>query len=128
MSHRREQLASSLQRALGELIAEGLGDPRVRGLVSVTGVDVSADMHYADVHVSVLPESGQQLAVQGLQSAAGHLRAEVGRKLLIRSVPQLRFLADLSLKKQAKILDAIRHVVDPQSAPSTDATGEENPS
>jgi ribosome-binding factor A len=127
-SHRREQLASSLQRALGELIAEGLADPRIRGLISVTGVDLSPDNQYADVRISVLPESGQALTVQGLQSAAGHLRAEIGRKLRIRNMPRLRFEADASLKKQAQVLNAIRKAVgDEAPAPPSDSGEEARP-
>src|ERR1051325_1624729 len=111
MSHKREQLASSLQRAIAELIVAGLNDPRIRGLVSVTGVEVSPDNHYADVGISVLPESAQALTINGLESAAGHLRADVGRKLKMRTVPQLRFHADPTLKKQAAVFDALRKPV-----------------
>lgn len=111
MSHRREQLASALQRTIGELITHGLHDPRVRGLISVTGVELSPDNREAQVRVSVLPATAEPLAVQGLAAAAGHLRAQVGKKLRTRSVPHLRFVADPSLKKQAEILDAIRKVV-----------------
>src|SRR5687768_14698741 len=102
MSHRREQLESSLQRAVSELLAEGLGDPRVRGLVTVTGVEVSPDNHYADVGVSVLPATQEALTLAGLQAAAGHLRTDVARKLRMRTVPQLRFRVDPSIKKQAQ--------------------------
>jgi ribosome-binding factor A len=125
MSHRREQLESSLQRALGELIAVGLHDPRIRGLVSVTGVEVSPDNHYATVGISVLPASAQALSIEGLNAAAGHLRAQLGGKLEIRTVPQLRFHADPSLKKQAAILGAIRQAVGEEKVPGTLPAGEE---
>ena len=125
MSHRREHLASALQKAIGELIAEGLHDPRIRGLVTVTGVEVSPDLHYADVGVSVLPETAQPLTVQGLEAAAGHLRVQVEKKLRIRTVPQLRFRADESIKKQAKVLDAIRKAVGDEAAPDRAGEGDQ---
>jgi len=122
MSHRREQLASALRKTVGELIAQGLNDPRVRGLVSVTGVEVSPDDNHAEVRISVLPAAAEALTLQGLESAAGRLRISVGKKLRIRSVPHLRFVADHSLKKQAEVLDAIRKVV-PQEPPAANQEG-----
>ena len=117
MSHRHEQLESSLQRAIGQRIAEGLADPRISGMISVTAVEVSPDNRHANVMVSVLPESNQKLAIQGLASAAGHIRTSVGELLRMRSVPVLHFQLDTSLKKQAQVLDAIRKAVgEPEKA------------
>ena len=105
-------MASSLQRAIGEVLAEGLSDPRVRGMVSVTGVKVSSDLHFADVSVSVLPEGATGLTVVGLISAAGHVRERVSERLRARHLPRLRFHADETLKKEAKVFDAIRRGVE----------------
>ena len=111
MSHRREHIASSLRRVVGQVIAEGLNDPRVRGMVSVTTVEISPDSRYAKVMVSVLPEDAGALTVSGLNAAAGHVRSRVGRKLRMRTVPMIQFQLDTSLKAQARVLDAIRHAV-----------------
>ena len=120
MSHRKEQLESSLQRAIGQRIAEGLADPRISGMISVTGVEVSPDGRHANVLVSVLPESAQKLAIQGLGSAAGHIRSSVREVLRMRSVPVLHFQLDASLKKQAQVLDAIRKAVGDAPPPDKD--------
>jgi ribosome-binding factor A len=126
MSHRREQLASSLQRTIGKLIAQGLNDPRISGMISVTSVEVSPDGRHATVSVSVLPASAEKLTLQGLGSAAGFLRSALGRELRIRRPPTLHFQLDPSLKKQAQVLDAIRKAVGEPSAPGqTNSIGEE---
>lgn len=123
MSHRREQLESTMQRALGKLLAGGLNDPRVSGLVSVTKVKVSDDGLRARVGVSVLPESRQKGTVHGLRHAAGHIRRLLDEEMRVRAMPHLDFHADDSLKNQARVLDAIRQAVgdeeteSPQDAP-----------
>jgi ribosome-binding factor A len=126
MSHRREQLESSLMRTIGMLLAGGLNDPRISGLVSVTGVTVSADGRTAAVKVSVLPEDRQRTTLHGLRHAAGHIQKLVLQQLRIRFVPHLDFQLDESLKKQAKVISAINEAVKdlpPEAPKSDDAQG-----
>ncbi|MBI1374238.1 MAG: 30S ribosome-binding factor RbfA [Phycisphaera sp.] len=112
MSHRREQLESSLKRSLGTILAGGLNDPRITGIISVTEVAVSPDLHNATVKVSVMPENAEKRSVAGLNHAARHLQTQVGGKLRTRSVPHLRFEIDPSIKKQAAVLAAIREAME----------------
>ena len=112
MSHRREQLERTLQRIIGKLITAGLADPRISGLISVTGVSVSPDLRNATVKVSVMPEARQRASIQGLRHAAGHIQSLVGKELRSRSIPHLYFQLDESLKKQADVLTAIRQAVE----------------
>lgn len=107
MSVRTDRVNSTLRRALQDAIARGINDPRVRGLITVTGVEVSPDLRNAIVRVSVLPESAQQLTLHGLSSAAGMLRREIGDAVRMRRVPELTFQLDDSLKRQARVLSAI---------------------
>ena len=107
MSLHQDQVASVIGRALQTIIARGLNDPRVRGLVTVTRVDVSKDLGNATVFVSVMPEEHEELTVHGLRHAARHLRTEVGNTVRIRRMPHLTIKLDRSLKKQAAIHRAI---------------------
>lgn len=108
MSVRLKQIASSLRAAVQERIIRGLNDPRVRGLVSITNVDVAPDLSEAYVSVSVLPGEHAGLTLRGLESAAGHLRGEIGRSLGLRTMPRLVFRLDETLKKMAAIDAALR--------------------
>lgn len=105
-SDRMIRINAEMQRALSELIRT-VKDPRVRGLISITGVDTTADLKYAKVYVSVLDQSDVDQVVKGLKSAAGYLRRELGHTLDLRNTPELTFLRDDSMVKGAHILKII---------------------
>src|SRR6185369_13185005 len=91
MSRRSEQFGAELRRAVQEILARGLQDPRVSGLITVTGVAVTEDLRDATVSISVLPEEKQDLTLHGLRGAASHIRHEVGEIIDARRVPVLNF-------------------------------------
>lgn len=108
MSHRSQQVESTLKRVISRVLTRKLSDPRIVGMVSVTHVDVSPDARHALVYVSVLPDKYQQRALHGLRHAAGRIRAWVCKEVAMRVVPRLEFRLDDSLKKQAAVLDDIQ--------------------
>lgn len=122
MSHKTEQLASTLHRAVAQTLGRGLHDPRMDGsLVSVTRVDVSPDLRNARVYVSVMPEKHQRRVLAALRHATRYLQAEVKKKLATRVVPHLEFRFDEKLQKQHAVLEAINEAVrrtGPQSEPA----------
>lgn len=100
---RTRRVAEQIQRELATLIREEVKDPRL-GMVSVSGVEVSRDMGHAKVYVSVLgDEEITEASLEVLRHAAGFLRHELGRRMVIRSVPQLRFIHDRSLEQGARM-------------------------
>ena len=106
--HRPAQLARLVQRIVQMEIQAGIADPRIRGLVTVLGVDVSPDLEDASVRVSVLPGEFGPLAVQALNHAAAHLRRTVLKESRVRHAPRLRFVLDESLKRAAELDAAVR--------------------
>jgi ribosome-binding factor A len=108
MSIRTEKLASVIRHAVQDVITRGLGDPRIRGLVSITHVDVTDDLAEAKVHVSVLPQKHEELTMHGLRDAAGHIQHEIGPAISARRMPRLQFVKDDSLKRQALLDAALR--------------------
>lgn len=118
MSHRKQQVESTLRKLISDTLTRQVSDPRILGLVSVTRVDVSPDFRHAAVYVSVIPDHYQRRTVQGLRHAAGYIHALVYKALEMRSVPQLDFRLDESLKKQAQVLDAIEQTKVGGSSPS----------
>lgn len=115
------RVAEQLQRELAVLIRDDVKDPRL-GMVSISGVEVSRDMAHAKIFVSVLGEG--QVAKESLEvltRAASFLRRELGRRMLLRSVPQLRFIHDRSLEEGARMSALIdtalgKHKPDPQDS------------
>jgi ribosome-binding factor A len=104
------QLASHLRHAIQTIIDRGLNDPRVSGLITVTEVRVLDDARLAHVHISVLPAEKQNLTFKGLESAAGHIRQQIGKAVQGRSLPSLVFKLDESSKRQAEVLGALAKV------------------
>lgn len=79
------------------LIHEGLKDPRV-GMVTITAVQVSKDLGVASVYVSVYgSDQDREQSLEALNHAAGFLRKEIGRRMSLRRVPELRFRYDASI-------------------------------
>jgi len=121
---RKQRLAETLRAELYEVIRRELRDPRLtEGLLSITDVDVSPDLKYATVYVSVLGDQhAKEDALKALRGAAGVLRAELGRRKAFKSVPDLQFRYDESIERGARVFslieqaareDAERHVDDP---------------
>jgi len=98
-----------MMRAISQVLSRQLSDPRIRGMVSVTKVDVSPDLANADVYVSVIPEEHGSLTLKGLNSAAGRIHTAIFKSLALRRVPRMQFILDDSLKRQAEVDRAIHN-------------------
>jgi ribosome-binding factor A len=111
MSKRTRQVADSIQRTLGAVIQNELKDPRV-GFATVVGVEVSADLQYARVRISVMGDDVQQdESLRALVHARGFLRRRVAEELRhLRTVPELRLELDTSLDYSMHIDEVLRQV------------------
>ena len=105
MSRRIERINDLLREEISVLVRDEVKDPRVGGLISVTEVDVSPDLRHAKVFVSVLGSDQERKDTMAALTAAAHfLQRELRKRLTIRRVPELAFLADESLARGARIL------------------------
>ena len=101
--YRINRITSDIKLCLSELL-RGVKDPRVSKLLSIVKVDVSGDLSYATVYVSAIEGYEQTVSsVKALKGAAGYLRRELGARLSLRKVPELRFVADDSIEQSANI-------------------------
>ena len=109
MTRRRERLNELLRAEISELIRRQVKDPRIGGLITVTEVEVSADLRHAKVFVSVLgTEEEKQETFRGFQAAAGFFRHELGERLSLRYIPEMAFQRDDSIEHGTHILKLIR--------------------
>ena len=115
------RINEEVQRELAALIPT-VKDPRVRGMISVTAVDVTQDLKFANVYISVLDKEDSDQVLKGLKSAAGYLRRELGRALNLRHTPELTLCRDDSMAKGAHILEMLRdpEVVKPANPANAD--------
>jgi ribosome-binding factor A len=104
----RARINTQMLQTLAELLERSVKDPRVEP-VTLTGVDVTADLAWARVYFSVLGDAeARRTAERGLRNVAGFLRREVARRLHLRGSPQLRFVFDASLERGQRIETLLR--------------------
>ena len=111
MRRRIKQINHAIRRELGDLLSRRVNDPRIQGIISVTEVEVSADLAQAKVFISFLGTEEEKAEVfKGLSAATGYLRREVGGRLRLRFIPELIFLPDNSIERGGHILQLIEQV------------------
>lgn len=106
--YRMDRINEDVRRELSDII-RNLKDPRITGLVSILKVDVSNDLSYAKVYVSVVGGDAGE-AIKGIKNAAGFMRRELSGKLSIRKTPELNFILDDSIEHSAKIAKIINEI------------------
>ena len=106
-SNRIGRINEEIQRELAALIPT-VKDPRVTGLISVTRVETTPDLHFSKIYVSILDKGQADQVVKGLKSASGYLRRELGRALNLRHTPELVFQRDDSIDHGSHILELLR--------------------
>ena len=114
MSSRRVlKAAQAIREVVGMAIITDLKDPRIRD-VTVTLVEVSADMRQAKVNVSIMgDEKKQKLCLHGLQNSAGYLQQKVGKRIDTKYTPRLEFVIDKGMQN-AMVVTRILEEVLPQ--------------
>jgi ribosome-binding factor A len=118
----QQKLAAQIQRAMSILIAREVTDPRVDGMISITKVELTPDQREAKIYVSLMGNKNTpSTVVAGLQAAAMRLRKALGKNVQQRTLPQLRFVLDETLKRQAIVLQKIAEATaNPAPAPTPD--------
>jgi len=119
MSRRTERAAEAIREVVSMAILAELRDPRVRD-VTVTHVEVSADLRHAKVHVSVMGDDARQnLTLRGLQSAAGFLQSKIADRVEIRYTPRLNFVLDQGVKRSIAVAKILQEVLPKDSSASS---------
>ena len=111
---RTDRIADQMQRDLAELIRSSLKDPRL-GMITVNQVTVARDLGYSDVYVTLLTAEDLdadaeevKTTIKILNGAAGFLRSELSRMIRLRTIPQLRFHFDASVKRGRQLDQLIK--------------------
>ena len=95
MSYNRiDRISEEVRREVDRIIREDVRDPRVQATISVTRCEVTRDLKFAKVYISVLEDEKRDGVMAALKSAAGFIRHEVANNLIIRQAPQLNFVSD----------------------------------
>ena len=96
---RTDRISEEVKREVSFIIQNELKDPRIAKMISVTAADVTRDLRYARVYVSVLGDENEKRdAIEGLRSAAVFIRREIGRRIQLRYTPEIIFELDDSIE------------------------------
>ncbi|MCZ7564206.1 MAG: 30S ribosome-binding factor RbfA [Burkholderiales bacterium] len=108
---RTRRVADQIQRELAEILHTELKDPRVR-MVTITGVEVSADLAHAKVYFSALADAATLAETSaGLRCAAGFLRSALGRRMRIHNIPELTFVHDATVEQGVRLARLIDEAI-----------------
>jgi ribosome-binding factor A len=130
-NRRPDRVSEAIREEIALFLADGVKDPRISGLVTVTGVDVTRDLRNAKVFVSVMGSDEERAAtMEGLAGLAHQLRGRIGRALQLRLAPVISFKLDESIARAARIEELLAqiHQSDAASTRADAAGGDAQPS
>ena len=111
MRIRPEKVAHLMRREVADILERKLRDPGLVSTVTVTDVQVTHDLSFAKIFVTVLGDSAARTqAMEALKRATGFVRHELGDRLELREVPELRFEYDVSLDRGQRVEDLLRKI------------------
>lgn len=129
---RTQKISTEMQKQISKIIREDINDPRLttNNMVSVTEVQVTNDLSFADIYISVLGDNASRKEVSdALNQAKGYIKNLIGERMRIRSMPEFRFKEDKSIEHgiyMDKLIqetiehDIENHVYDPEDEGNND--------
>ncbi|MBC7346523.1 MAG: 30S ribosome-binding factor RbfA [Clostridia bacterium] len=111
MAHQRVQrVAEQMKKEIADILKNEMKDPRL-GFISVTEVELSPDLRYAKVYVSILGnEQEKRESLEVLARATGFVRREIGQRLSLRFTPEITFRFDPSIERGARVAELLHQV------------------
>ncbi len=107
---RVEKIQELMKQEVSKMILRELKDPRI-GFVTVTQVELTGDLREAKIYVSIMGSEEQvKDSWQGLQSALGFIRREIGQRIRLRFTPEISFALDKSLDYSAHIQELLQKI------------------
>ena len=112
MSDQRiDRISEEVRREIDAIIREELNDPRIGGTFSVTRAEVTGDLRYAKIYVSVLENEKREELLEALKNARGYIRKSLGRRMIIRYAPELIFISDKNIEYGVHIAKVLANTV-----------------
>lgn len=111
-NRRVSRVAELIKREVSQMLLNGIKDDRVgTGMVSVTDVNVSGDLQHAKIYVSIYgTESAKAETMEGLKSATGYVRRELGMRVRLRRTPEVLFIEDDSIERGTRVLSLLNEI------------------
>ncbi|MBR6186752.1 MAG: 30S ribosome-binding factor RbfA [Clostridia bacterium] len=119
-SFRIDRISEECRHAIDAIIRE-MNDPRIAGTYAVTRADVTRDLRWAKIYVSVLEDDKADEMIKALKKAAGYIRRELGMRVDLRYTPELLFERDRNIAYGAHIAQVLREVAPREDKPDDEA-------
>lgn len=108
---RTDRLNSLLKEVISEVIRRDVNNPHVNELLTITRVDITRDLHFAKVYVSVIGTAEKKAeTLSALKDAAGFIAIQSSRKVVMRYFPSLTFILDDSVEKHMRIEELLHKI------------------
>ena len=118
MSYQRiDRISEEVRREVDAIIREELQDPRVNGTWSVTRAEVTGDLRYAKIFISVLEDDRRDGLMDALKNAKGYIRRALGKRMIIRYTPELIFVSDKNIEYGVHIAKVLADTVGTEEHP-----------
>ncbi len=108
-SNRIRRISEEIKKVVSSMLINGIKDPRITSMISVTDVEVTNDLRYAFVYISTLGGNKEE-SLEGLNSARGFIRREVGKEIKLRYIPEIVFKIDDSIERGMYMDELIKNV------------------
>ena len=105
---RIDRITEEVHKAIDKIIRDEVNDPRVGGTWSIVRCEVTRDLRYAKVRISILEEDRRKGMMAALNRAAGFIRRELGREVDLRYVPEVQFELDTNMEYAARINELLK--------------------
>ena len=111
MSYQRiDRISEQARREVDRIIREEVSDPRVQGTYSITRAEVTRDLRYAKIYVSILEEENRAPMMAALKNAAGFVRHQLREDMIIRYAPEIIFELDQNIEYGIHIASVLKQV------------------
>lgn len=108
---RADRVSEEIKKIVSSMVLSELKDPRISTLTSIVDVDVTRDLSYANIFISVYgSEEEKENTLKALKNASGFVRKEIGKRLKLRHTPEPVFKLDMSIEKGAYMSSLINKV------------------
>lgn len=126
-SIKNTRVNAEVQHELANLIREGIKDPRIHPMTSVTAVEVAPDLKTCRAYISVLGnDEAKKNTLAGLKSAEGYIRRQIAKSINLRNTPEIRFILDESIEYGVTMSRLIDEVTGKENAQEVQEDGENN--
>ena len=102
-SSRLNRINVEVRELISEIIQYELNDPRINGIITVLKVEVDNELEYAKTYVSIFNSKDEAQTFEALQSCASYIRKLLSKRLMLRTVPAIKFILDKGNEYQEHI-------------------------